>query len=163
MQTTTKILSKFTKKITHVDNMMIHNLVKYLVQTRLRLWDTKITNFKPVILSIWFVRKLFFYISQTKLSLNKIFYKIVYHHIIYMCDYFGEFRWLFLPWFARVFTKVMVSTKHVAILKIQYIPLLQKWFLATPRIFLGTDQKGTRCYKWWLVTVATDPPLKMHL
>ena len=25
------------KKITHVDDMMIHNLVKYLVQTRLRL------------------------------------------------------------------------------------------------------------------------------
>ena len=29
--------SKFTKKITHVDDRMIHNLVKYLVQTRLRL------------------------------------------------------------------------------------------------------------------------------
>ena len=28
---------KFTKKITHVDDMMIHNLVKYLVQTRFRL------------------------------------------------------------------------------------------------------------------------------
>ena len=29
--------SKFTKQITHVDDMMIHNLVKYLVQTGLRL------------------------------------------------------------------------------------------------------------------------------
>ena len=29
--------SKFTKKITHVDDIMIHNLVKYLVQIRLRL------------------------------------------------------------------------------------------------------------------------------
>ena len=29
--------SKFTKKITHVDDMMIHNLVKYVAQTRLRL------------------------------------------------------------------------------------------------------------------------------
>jgi len=75
--------------------MMIHNLVKYLVQIRLCLWDIKITNFKPVILSIWFVRKLFFYISQTKSSLNKIFYKVVYHHIIYMCDFFSKFRWLF--------------------------------------------------------------------
>ena len=37
--------SKFTKKITHVDDMMIHNLVKILVQTRLCLWDIKITNF----------------------------------------------------------------------------------------------------------------------
>ena len=27
--------------------MIIRNLVKYLVQTRLRLWDMKITNFKP--------------------------------------------------------------------------------------------------------------------
>jgi hypothetical protein len=27
--------SKFIKKITYVDDMMIHNLVKYLVQTRL--------------------------------------------------------------------------------------------------------------------------------
>jgi hypothetical protein len=25
------------------------------------------------------------------LSLDKIFYKVVYHHIIYMCDFFGEF------------------------------------------------------------------------
>ena len=54
---------------------MIYNLVKYFVQTRLRLWDIKIT--------------------QTKSSLDKIFYKIVYHHIIYMCDFFSEFRRLF--------------------------------------------------------------------
>ena len=46
VQTTAKKSSKFTKKITHVDNMMLYNLVKYLVQTRLRLWDIKITNFK---------------------------------------------------------------------------------------------------------------------
>ena len=48
---------------------MIHNLIKYLVQARLRLWDIKITNFKPD--------------------------KVVYHHNIYMCDFFGEFRHLF--------------------------------------------------------------------
>jgi hypothetical protein len=29
----------------------------------------------------------YFYISQTKSSLDKIFYKIVYHHIIYLCDF----------------------------------------------------------------------------
>ena len=45
VQTMTKKPSKFTKKITHVDDMMIHNLVKYLIQTRLCLWDIKITNF----------------------------------------------------------------------------------------------------------------------
>ena len=55
----------------------------------------------------------YFYISQTKSSLDKIFYKIVYHHTIYMCDFFGEFRRLFLPWFARVFTKFMVCTIYI--------------------------------------------------
>ena len=34
----------------------------------------------------------YFYISQTKSILDKIFYKAVYHHIIYMYDFFGEFR-----------------------------------------------------------------------
>ena len=33
MQITVKMLSKFTKKITHIDDMMIHNFVKYFVQT----------------------------------------------------------------------------------------------------------------------------------
>ena len=47
--------SKFTKKITHIDDIMIHIY--------------------------------YFYISQTKSSLEKIFYKIVYHHIIYMCGF----------------------------------------------------------------------------
>src|SRR6185312_9666104 len=76
VQTTAKRSSKFTKKITHVDDMMIHNLVKYLVQTRLCLWTTS-----------W-LEICSFYISQTKSSLDKIFYKVVYHHIIYMCDFF---------------------------------------------------------------------------
>ena len=63
--------SKFSKKITHVDDMIIHNLVKYLVQARFHLC----------------LEICYFYISQAKSSLNKIFYKIVYHHIIYMCDF----------------------------------------------------------------------------
>jgi len=29
----------------------------------------------------------YFYISQTNSNLDKIFYKIVYNHIIYMCDF----------------------------------------------------------------------------
>ena len=37
----------------------------------------------------------YFHISQTKSSFDRIFYKVVYHHIIYMCDFFREFRWLF--------------------------------------------------------------------
>ena len=95
VQTMVKKLSKFTKTITHVDDMMIHNLVKYLVQTRLRLWDIKITNFKPESCPQDFLDFCYFYISQTNSSLDKIFYKIVYHHIIYMCDFFYEFRWYF--------------------------------------------------------------------
>ena len=30
----------------------------------------------------------YFYISQIKSSLYEIFYKVVYHHVIYMCDFF---------------------------------------------------------------------------
>jgi len=37
----------------------------------------------------------YFYISQTNLSFDKIFYKVVYHHIISMCDFFCESRQLF--------------------------------------------------------------------
>ena len=60
VQTTIKKSSKLTKKITHTDDMMIQNLVKYLVQTRLRLWDKKIKKFQATKLSIWFVRNLLF-------------------------------------------------------------------------------------------------------
>ena len=95
VQTTAKKSSKFTKKITHLDDMIIHNLVKYFVQTRLCLWDIKRTNFKPGSCPDDLLEICYFYISQTKLSLDKIFYKFVYHHIIYMCDFFGEFRRLF--------------------------------------------------------------------
>ena len=66
--------------------MMIHNL---------GLRDIKITNFKPRSCLDDLLEICYFYISQTKSSLDKIFYKIVYHHIIYMCDFFGEFRRLF--------------------------------------------------------------------
>ena len=55
--------SKFVKKFTHIDDMMIHKLVKYLVQTRLRLWAIKITNSEIC----------YFYSSQTKSSLDNIF------------------------------------------------------------------------------------------
>ena len=84
-----------TKKITYVDDIMIHNFVKYLVQIQLRLWDIKITNFKPESCPDDLLEIYYFYISQTKLILDKIFYKVVYHHIIYMCDFFGEFRRFF--------------------------------------------------------------------
>ena len=40
-----------------------------------------------------------------KSSLDKIFYKIVYYHIIYMCDFFGEFRQLFAI-VCMIFTKL---------------------------------------------------------
>jgi hypothetical protein len=79
MQTTVKKSSKFTKTITHVD-------------------DIKIINFKPERCpnDLLKFEICYFYISQMKSNLKKIFYKVVYHHIIYMCDFFGEFRRLFL-------------------------------------------------------------------
>ena len=83
------------KKITRVDDMIIQNLTKYVVQNRFCLWDIKITNFKQIILTAFWFEICYFHISQTKSSLDKIFYKIVYHHIIYMCNFFGEFRWFF--------------------------------------------------------------------
>jgi len=75
--------------------MMIHNIVKYLVQTRLHLWDIKITNFKPESCPHDSLEICYSYISQINSILHKIFYKIVYHRIIYMCDFFGKRRWLF--------------------------------------------------------------------
>ena len=74
--------------------MMIHNLVKYLVQTRLRLCC-------------------YFYISQTKSSLDKIFYKVVYHHIIYMCDFLVNLDDFFVM-VCTVFTRIVVFTKYVS-------------------------------------------------
>ena len=41
--------------------------------------------------SFW-LKICYFYISQMNSNLNKIFYKIVYNHIIYPCDFFAEFR-----------------------------------------------------------------------
>ena len=78
MQTTAKKSSKFTKKITHLDDMMVHNLVKYLVQTRLRfrLLDIKRTNFKSGSCPNDLLEICYFYISQTKSSLDKIFFKL---------------------------------------------------------------------------------------
>jgi hypothetical protein len=99
---------------------MIHNLVKYLVQTRLHLWDIKITSFKPESCPDDLLEIFYFYISQTKSSLEKIFYVIVYHHIIYICDFFCEFRRLFLPWFTRIFIKGVVSTWYVLIYHIPF-------------------------------------------
>jgi hypothetical protein len=74
---------------------MILNLVKYFVQTRFRLLGIKITSI--ILRNYYFVQNIFleillFYISQTKSSLAKIFCKVMYHHIIYMCDFSNEFR-----------------------------------------------------------------------
>ena len=83
--------------------MMIHNLVKYFVQTR---------------------------ISQTKSSLDKIFYIIMYHHIIYMCDFFGKFR----QFFAMVctgFHKFVVCTRYVSNF---FCPIVHFTYLVRPII-----------------------------
>ena len=109
VQTTTKKSSKFIKKSIHVDDMMIHNFIKYLIQTRLRLWDIKITNFRPRSCPDDLLEIYYFCISQTKSSLDMIFYKVVYHHIIYMCDFFCKFRWLFCRGLHRFSRKLWFS------------------------------------------------------
>ena len=68
---------------------------KNLIQTQLCLWDIKITNFKLENYPDDLLEICYFYMLQTKSSLNKIFYKVVHHHIIYMCNFFDEFRRLF--------------------------------------------------------------------
>ena len=71
--------SKFTKKITHIDDMMIHNLVKYLVQTRLR------SGLKFVI-----------FISHKLSRVLTRYFTRLYIIISSTCViFFGEFRQLF--------------------------------------------------------------------
>ena len=94
--------------------MMVHNFVKYLVQTRLHLWYIKRTNFKPGSCPNDLLEICYFYISQMKSSLEKIFYKIVYHHIIYMCDFLVNLD----DFFAIIcmgFHEVVVCTRYVPI------------------------------------------------
>ena len=53
-----------------------------------------------------------FYISQTKSSLDKIFYKIVYHRIIYMCVFFINLDDFFVV-ICTSFHECLVSTRYV--------------------------------------------------
>ena len=55
----------------------------------------------------------YFYISQMKSSLDKIFYKIVYHHIIYMCDFLVNLNNIFAV-VCTGFHEVVVSTRYVS-------------------------------------------------
>ena len=87
VQTMAKKSSKFIKIITYIDDMMTHNLVKYLVQTRLRLWDIKIINFKSESCPDDLLEICYFYIKQMKSNLDKIFYKVVYHlHVWFLVN-----------------------------------------------------------------------------
>jgi hypothetical protein len=53
-----------------------------------------------------------------KSSLDKIFYKIVYHHIIYMCDFFDEFIQLFT---------VVCTGFHEVVVCTRYVPYINRW------------------------------------
>ena len=55
----------------------------------------------------------YFYISQTKSSLDTIFFKIVYHHIIYMCDFFVNLDGFFVI-ICTDFHEDLVSTRYVS-------------------------------------------------
>jgi len=49
-----------------------------------------------------------------KSSFDTIFYKIVYHHIIYMCDFFVNLDDFFVMVYMS-FYESLVSTRYVAI------------------------------------------------
>ena len=83
---------------------------------RLRLWDIKRTNFKPGSCPDNLLEICYFYISQTKSSLNKIFYKVVYHHIIYMCDFFVNLDDFFI---------IICICFHENSVCIRYVPIPQ--------------------------------------
>ena len=51
-----------------------------------------------------------------KSSLDKIFCKVVHHHIIYTCDFFGEFRRRFCCDLHEFFFKAVVSIRYVSML-----------------------------------------------
>jgi len=78
--------SKFTKNHTSrwYDDTQPY---KISCPTQIRLRDIKITNFKRESWLQDLLEIYYFYISQTSSSLNNIFYKFMYYHIIYMCDF----------------------------------------------------------------------------
>jgi len=111
--------------------MMIHNLVKYL-----RLWAIKITNFKPESCPDDLLEICYFYISQTKSSLDKIFYKIVYHNIIYMCDFFLVNLDDFFAVVCTGFHEVVVCTRYVPHLFSFSLPTVIEWtFGLMPHVY----------------------------
>ena len=76
--------------------MIIHNLVKYLCPNSNSFVRYKNNKFQTRKVCPQYPLEIcYFYVSQTNSSLDKIFYKVMYHHIIYMCDLFVEFRRLF--------------------------------------------------------------------
>ena len=69
-------------------------------------------NMEHIISTTFYLEICYFYISQTKSSLNKIVYKIVYHHIIYMCDFFVNLDDFFVV-VCTSFHESLVSTRYV--------------------------------------------------
>jgi len=95
VQTTAKKLFKFTKKNhtcrwyddTQSYKIFCPNSISFVIYKNNKFLTNHLDSFLA-----W--NLLFLYLTN-EINLDKIFYKIVYHHIIYMCDFFCEFRWLF--------------------------------------------------------------------
>jgi hypothetical protein len=109
VQSTVKKSSRFKKKIIHIDDIMIPISIKYFFQTRLCLWDIKITNFKLA----W--NLLFLYLTnEVEFEQNILQFCVLSYHLHVW------FVWwiyiIFLSWFARVFTKTWVCNLYVPIL-----------------------------------------------
>ena len=89
--------------------MMIHNLKKYHIQTQLRLWDIKITNFHDLL------EICYFYISQTKSSLDKMFLQnyVSSYHLQYMghVTYYLNYQYIRVRYFT-MYLYQFVTTKQ---------------------------------------------------
>ena len=66
-------------------------------------------------LEVFWFEICYFYISQTKSSLDKIFYKFVHHYIIYMCDFLVNLDDFFVV-ICTDFHKIVVFTRYVPFL-----------------------------------------------
>ena len=102
------------QKITHIDDMMIHNIVKYLVQTRLHLWNIKTTNFKPESCPDDLLEICYFYISQTKSSLDNIFKRL--------CIIISSTCVIFLVNLDNIFI-VVYKSFHEVVVSTRYVPI----------------------------------------
>ena len=118
IQTAVKKSSKFTKNHTcrwyddtQSCNISCPNSTSFVRYKNNKFQTNHLDNF--LAWNLFLFEICYFYISQTKSSLDKIFYKIVYHHIVYMGDFFVNLDDFFFVLVYMSFHKVMVCTRYI--------------------------------------------------